>query len=82
MTFDAAIHLFLDAPASGMRLRAHFCTAQTIVEANEDEHLMLALDQGEIVTSDGMPIVWLLRAMGYQAERVYGPDVLLAMADR
>ena len=82
MTFDAAIHLFLDAPASGMRLRAHFCTAHTIVEANEDEHLMRVLDQGEIVTSDGMPIVWLLRAMGYRAERVYGPDVLLAVADR
>lgn len=82
LTFQQAIRLFLDAPDGRDRLRAHFCTAHTVVEANADPRLMRALDDGEIVTSDGMPLVWLLRLMGYRAERVYGPDVLLAMADR
>ena len=82
MTFDEAIRLFLEAPQAGARLRAHFCTANTVVEANADARLKRALNDAEIVTSDGMPIVWLLRLMGHRAERVYGPDVLLAMADR
>ena len=82
MTFEGAIRLFLDAPDAGARLRAHFCTAYTVVESNADPRLRRALNDGEIVTSDGMPIVWLLRLMGHRAERVYGPDVLLAMADR
>jgi N-acetylglucosaminyldiphosphoundecaprenol N-acetyl-beta-D-mannosaminyltransferase len=82
LTFEKAIQLFLDAPGSGARLRAHFCTAHTVVEANADPRLMRALNDGEIVTSDGMPLVWLLRLMGHRAERVYGPDVLLSLADQ
>jgi N-acetylglucosaminyldiphosphoundecaprenol N-acetyl-beta-D-mannosaminyltransferase len=82
MTFEGAMRLFLDAPSVDQRLRAHFCTAYTVVEANADPRLMRALNDGEIVTSDGMPVVWLLRLMGHRAERVYGPDVLLALADR
>lgn len=82
MRFDAAIRAFLDAPASGRQWRVHFCTAHTVVEANAAPRLMEVLNTGQIVACDGMPLVWLLRMMGFRAERVYGPDVLLALADR
>ena len=31
---DEAVDLFLAAPAAGARLRAHFCTTHTLVEAS------------------------------------------------
>lgn len=37
----------------------------------------------QLVTSDGMPLVWGLRLLGFpEAERVYGPDLMLALCDR
>src|SRR5260370_37080750 len=33
-----------------------------------------------MVTPDGMPLVWLSRAMGFRhVDRVYGPDLMLAI---
>jgi N-acetylglucosaminyldiphosphoundecaprenol N-acetyl-beta-D-mannosaminyltransferase len=36
-----------------------------------------------LVTPDGMPLVWLSRLMGFRdVERVYGPDLMLAVCER
>ena len=36
-----------------------------------------------MVTPDGMPIVWISRLMGHrQVERVYGPDLMLAVCEQ
>jgi N-acetylglucosaminyldiphosphoundecaprenol N-acetyl-beta-D-mannosaminyltransferase len=41
------------------------------------------INGAQLVTSDGMPLVWGLRLLGFpQAERVYGPDLMLALCDR
>jgi len=44
------------------------------------------LEQADVVTSDGMPLVWMLRGLGLpDASRVYGPDLtpeILAAAER
>ncbi len=41
------------------------------------------LANAEIVTPDGMPLVWGLRSLGAKdQQRVYGPDLMLAMCDR
>jgi N-acetylglucosaminyldiphosphoundecaprenol N-acetyl-beta-D-mannosaminyltransferase len=56
-----------------------FCTASTIVEAQNDPDLRTALSSAELVTPDGMPLVWLgRRKFGSQVGRVYGPDLMAA----
>ena len=41
------------------------------------------LANAEIVTPDGMPLVWGLRSLGAKnQQRVYGPDLMLALCDR
>ena len=41
------------------------------------------LANAEIVTPDGMPLVWGLRSLGAKdQQRVYGPDLMLAMCDQ
>lgn len=59
------------------------CTAYTLVRGLEDEQIFEALHKADMRTADGMPLVWLQRAQGHQnAERVYGPDVMLALLEK
>jgi N-acetylglucosaminyldiphosphoundecaprenol N-acetyl-beta-D-mannosaminyltransferase len=50
------------------------------MEARESEKYRKALDAADLVTPDGMPLVWMLRGLGARpASRVYGPDLTLAV---
>ena len=80
---EEAISLFLDSRATGTRLRAHFCTTHTLVEAADNARLRDALNQPDAVASpDGMPLVWVGRAMGRRVGRVCGPDLMPLLVDR
>jgi N-acetylglucosaminyldiphosphoundecaprenol N-acetyl-beta-D-mannosaminyltransferase len=80
---DEAVQLFLAAPAAGARLRAHFCTTHTLVEASDNPRLREALNHHDAVASpDGMPLVWVGRAMGKEVGRVCGPDLMPLLIDR
>lgn len=58
--------------------RVAFCTASTVVEAATDPALADALEGTDLVTADGMPLVWLgRRKTGPGVERVYGPDFMI-----
>jgi N-acetylglucosaminyldiphosphoundecaprenol N-acetyl-beta-D-mannosaminyltransferase len=81
-TFESAVSRLLAAPARGERLRAHFCTVHTIVEAQDRPDLRDLLNTADLVAPDGMPLVWLQRASGRTCERVCGPDLMLALLDR
>jgi N-acetylglucosaminyldiphosphoundecaprenol N-acetyl-beta-D-mannosaminyltransferase len=42
-----------------------------------------ALARADLITPDGMPLVWALNLLGFPAQkRVYGPDLMLAVCDR
>lgn len=59
------------------------CPVYTLTLADEHAALRGALEGADMVTADGMPVVWMQRRMGYpEAERVYGPDMLLALCER
>src|SRR4051812_43282921 len=52
------------------------CAAvNNIITARDSRDYAAVMDQADLVTSDGMPLVWTLRALGLHAERVYGPDL-------
>jgi len=83
MTFDDAVELLAGAPTRDRRLSVHFCTTHTLVEANDNPVLRAALARPEAVAfPDGMPLVWVGRAMGRRVERVCGPDLMPALIDR
>ena len=51
--------------------------------AQDDPTALRALQRADMVTTDGMPLVWLQKRAGYaQAERVYGPDLFLQLCAR
>jgi N-acetylglucosaminyldiphosphoundecaprenol N-acetyl-beta-D-mannosaminyltransferase len=59
------------------------CPVYTLMMCRENPLVMQAVNGADMVTADGMPVVWVQRRRGYpQAERVYGPDVMEALMAR
>ncbi len=63
--------------------RQYVCVSAVhlLMECQEDKALREGVNKSGMVTSDGMPLVWLLKIMGKYnwAERVYGPDLTLKL---
>lgn len=56
-----------------------------VMESQDDDNLRRLHNQAGMVTTDGMPLVWLTRRRapnGLAVERVYGPDLMLAAFER
>jgi N-acetylglucosaminyldiphosphoundecaprenol N-acetyl-beta-D-mannosaminyltransferase len=67
------------AVRSGTKHRVIFCNVSTVVECQENEALREAVGTAEIVSPDGMPLVWLARLKGQTGiERVDGPSFMKA----
>jgi N-acetylglucosaminyldiphosphoundecaprenol N-acetyl-beta-D-mannosaminyltransferase len=61
------------------RLSRLVCCASVnnIMAARDSSDFRKVMASADLVTSDGMPLVWLLRRLGIRdAERVYGPDLM------
>ena len=49
-----------------------------VMEAHDDPAFCALINRGDLVTPDGMPLVWVLRRQGYDLrDRVYGPTLML-----
>jgi N-acetylglucosaminyldiphosphoundecaprenol N-acetyl-beta-D-mannosaminyltransferase len=58
----------------------YVCVANVhmVMEAYDSESFRTRINRADLVTPDGMPLVWLLRRQGaHGATRVYGPDLTL-----
>lgn len=54
--------------------------AHMLVESCKDQALCSVLKDADLVTPDGMPLVWMMRALGTDSqERVAGLDIFLAL---
>ena len=71
--------------ASERRLKlteaAHYVCVTSVhgvIMAQDDPELARILNEADVATPDGMPIVWALRSFGHkQQQRVYGPILML-----
>ncbi len=67
---------------AGQARSCYVCVAavNNIMEARNSADYHAVMEQAELVTSDGMPLVWLLRWLGVpRATRIYGPDLMPAV---
>lgn len=82
LKFQEAIQTLLAWIHEANRSYVSTCTAYTLVRGLEDQQIFTALSQADMRTADGMPLVWYQRLQGHKSvERVYGPDVTLALCD-
>ncbi|MEB3294286.1 MAG: WecB/TagA/CpsF family glycosyltransferase [Synechococcales bacterium] len=80
LTFNQQISLIVKWGRS--RLSKVVCVANVhmLVEACEDAHLASVLNNADLVTPDGMPLVWMLRLLlGKFQDRVAGQDILVGV---
>ena len=53
-----------------------------LMEAFDDEGFSSVLREADLITADGMPIVWSQRLLGHrEASRVYGPQLMLRVCE-
>jgi N-acetylglucosaminyldiphosphoundecaprenol N-acetyl-beta-D-mannosaminyltransferase len=61
---------------------AYICVRDVngVMESQRDRQLLTIHEKAALVTPDGMPMVWLGKRAGFDhIERVYGPDLMLAV---
>jgi N-acetylglucosaminyldiphosphoundecaprenol N-acetyl-beta-D-mannosaminyltransferase len=74
-TIDAAI-------AAGDRVYVCCAAVHSVLDAHRDPKLREIFNRSLLTTPDGMPLVWLCRRAGHSdADRVYGPDLMLSLAE-
>lgn len=65
----------------GRRYVCHL-DARSVLAARDDPAVAAAMAGAALAAPDGMPLVWLGRARGHAADRVYGPDFMEALLAR
>lgn len=69
---------------SQRRMSATVCVANVhmLMESRHNQQLKTALDRANMVTPDGMPLAWAMRALGVEnQDRVAGMDIFLAVCE-
>lgn len=70
---------------AGERESRYVCvaTVNNVIEARDRPSFMRLMNDADLVTPDGMPLVWGLRSLGATgATRVYGPDLTPRILER
>jgi len=82
-TLEAAADEILGWARAGEARYACFSNAHGVIEAEDDPAMAAALNGADLNLPDGMSIVRAMRTRGVpQPDRVYGPDAMLAVAER
>ncbi|HZU25553.1 MAG TPA: WecB/TagA/CpsF family glycosyltransferase [Bryobacteraceae bacterium] len=54
-----------------------------IVSARQDPRFSRILNEADLATPDGMPVVWAMRSFGWRGQqRVYGPTLMLRLCEQ
>lgn len=66
----------------GKKIYISVCPVSTIMGCQQNKDSLKSVNSADLVTPDGMPIVWLGKFKGYgNIKRVYGPDLMLKMCE-
>ncbi len=81
--FEEAITLLVQWSRDEGKRYVCTCPVYTLMQARENPQVLAALNGAAMIAADGMPLVWVQQRRGQaEAERVYGPDMLLALCEQ
>ena len=81
-SYSDCIQLILSWVLGGESRYACIANVHTIMEAYDSVVFRRLVNNADLVTSDGMPLVWMMRAKGVKRqERVYGPTLMLKVIE-
>lgn len=77
LSYDGAAEIITRWAQAGQSKYVCAANVHMVMEAYDDDHFSRVVNSADLVSADGMPLVWLLRKMGVDdATRVYGPDLM------
>lgn len=80
LPFDAQIALMLKWAKARLSKAVCIANVHMLIEAHNNSDFATVLRDADLVTPDGMPLVWMLKFLGVsKQDRVAGLDVLLAL---
>jgi N-acetylglucosaminyldiphosphoundecaprenol N-acetyl-beta-D-mannosaminyltransferase len=75
-TYPDASRRILDWAREGRSRYVCVATVNNVMESHDHPSFRRVMNEADLVTADGMPLVWALRLLGVgHAERVYGPEL-------
>ena len=75
-SYDDASNRVISWASRGESRSVAIATVNNVMQAHDDPEFREAMNDADLVTPDGMPLVWGLRMLGVdRATRVYGPDL-------
>lgn len=83
LPFNAQVHLILKWASN--RVSKYVCVANVhmLMEAHSNPAFASVLENADLVTPDGMPLVWLMKLMGVQQQdRVAGMDLFMTLCEQ
>ena len=83
LPFDAQIGLMLEWAKARLSKVVCIANVHMLTEAHQNPAFASILKNADLVTPDGMPLVWMLKLLGTaEPDRVAGMDVLLALCEQ
>lgn len=81
-TYDQASQRIIEWAEAGEGRAVFAANVHMVMEAYDDASFQHVVNSADMVTADGVPLVWALRLYGVKnATRVYGPDLTLAVCE-
>jgi len=78
VTYETAVTQILSWANQNICRRVYAANVHMVMEAYDSREFKEVVNSADMVTPDGMPLVWMLRAKGIKGqERVYGPTLML-----
>jgi N-acetylglucosaminyldiphosphoundecaprenol N-acetyl-beta-D-mannosaminyltransferase len=82
-TYDDAASVIGRWANSGEARSVCAANVHVVMEAQDHPAYRQAVQSADLITSDGMPLVWALRLLGWKrATRVYGPSLMLRLLEK
>lgn len=77
-SYHVATQVILDWSAQGESRYVCVANVHMLMEAYDSPEFAKIVNSADLVTPDGMPLVWILRLKGnHEQQRVYGPTLML-----
>lgn len=81
--YAQAAHLICEWAQAGLSRYVCVAPVSSVMEAWDSPSFREVLNDADLVTPDGMPVVWSLRLLGNKtATRVYGPDLTSVLLEK
>lgn len=81
-SYQEATQQILEWAQAGESRVVYAAPVHMVMEAYDSPEFRRIVNQADLVTPDGMPLVWILRLMGVKGQqRVYGPDLSLYVGE-